>query len=221
MAGIRFLLALVSILNVLAVKADIWWVYENPGEDGKIEMPEKWQIPEKYFPVIDLLIDELPCIHNHKIKVKYASLNTTMTARPTFSSLFKSRTNRTYVIRINNNQSFKGVRYHDIPDNARIGLWAHELMHIKDYSNRSFWGVMFRGWQYLSKSGKMRFEREIDRMVVDAGLGDYLYQWSYYVMEEADVCPGYKAFKQKIYLSPCQIIGNCDNAELEPLMDQY
>jgi hypothetical protein len=205
MGGIRVLVVLSYILNAFFIQGSNRVVDENPEGEIKNSMPERWRISENHLHDIDPLIDALPYMHNQKIKVKHAAIKTTMTARPTLASLFKLRKNRTYIIRINNNDSFSGVLYKDIPSEARIGLWAHEMMHIKDYDSRGFWGVLYRGWQYLSIKGKIRFEREIDQMVIDAGLGAHLYRWSYFVMEESHICPAYKAFKQKIYLSPCEI----------------
>lgn len=221
MGGIRVLLVMGYILNALFVQGNNWLEGENV--DGKIknQMPDKWRISNKHLETIDLLIEALPCMHNQKIKVKHAALKTTMTARPTLVSLFKSRHNRTYTIRINNNDSFSGVLYNNIPTEARIGLWAHEIMHIKDFDSRSFWGVLFRGWQYLSVKGKIRFEREIDQMVIDAGLGKYLYRWSYFVMQESDICPQYRTFKQKIYLSPCEINQSSGVTELNSFRQNH
>lgn len=209
------LLGLGIVFNVIVLRAEVKVVHEKADEEIPNIFPCKWLIPQKYFSVINPLIVALPCIHDQKIKVKYSSLKTTMTSRPSFGSLFKSRKNRTYVIRINSNESFKGVLYKDVPSDAKTGLWAHELMHIKDYKSRSFFGVVFRGWQYLSKKGKIRFEHEIDHMVIEAGFVDYLYQWSNYVLEESEASDSYKAFKRKIYLSACEIIGNCDDKIVE------
>lgn len=215
MARIRVLLGFGIVFNVLVLRAEVRVDQKKTSEEIQNLFPCKWLIPQKYFPVIDPLIIAMPCIQNQKIKVKYKSLKTTMTSRPSFGSLFKSRKNRTYVIRINNNESFNGVLYKDVPSDAKTGLWAHELMHIKDYKSRNFFGVIFRGWQYLSKKGKIRFEHEIDHMVIEAGFADYLYQWSNFVLEESEACPSYKAFKRKIYLSACEIIGNCDDTIVE------
>jgi len=216
MAGIRVLvLWLFMVFGCLSVYAQSNINPLNGDTNHQQLLPAKWKIPEKHFLPLEPIVSELSCLHGQKIKVKYASIKTTMMVRPSVGSLLKSRKNRTYVIRINNNDAFSGVLYHQVPDKARTGLWAHELMHIKDYKGRSVLGVFFRGWQYLSKRGKIRFEREIDQMVIDAGFGEYLWEWSNFVLEESDACPVYKAFKRDIYLKPCEILGNCDLLELE------
>lgn len=215
MEGIRVLvLWLFMVSGCLSVYAQSDINIQNGEANYRQLLPARWNIQEKHFQPLEPIVKELSCLHDQKIKVKYASIKTTMAVRPAVGSLLNSRKNRTYIIRINNNDTFPGVLYQHVPDKALTGLWAHELMHVKDYMERNFFGVVFRGWQYLSKSGKIRFEREIDQMVINAGFGEYLWEWSNFVLEESDVSPAYKAFKRDIYLKPCEIFCNCDLIEL-------
>lgn len=152
------------------------------------------------------LIDSLSTALKCRIKVKEAKISTTLNARPAVLSIFGKRENRKYIIRVNNNPHFKGIRNHDVPLPARDGLWVHELMHIKDYQSRSTWGILKRAAQYLTVSGRKVFEHEIDRMVVRQGYGDALYQWANFIMFESDASESYKAYKQSVYLTPAQIM---------------
>ncbi len=168
--------------------------------------PANWTVPENFQDVFDLLIDDIPYLHNQKIKIRKNKLGTTMSARPTWGSLiFRKRENRTYLLQVNNDKTFDGVLYEDVPEMARVGLMMHELMHIKDYQSRNFFGVLQRGWQYLSKSGKKKFEYEIDQMVMDAGYRNYLLLWALFIMEESEASDAYKDFKREIYRSPFDI----------------
>src|SRR5690606_17886223 len=128
--------------------------------DAQVKIwPAAWIVPDKFKDVFDLLVDDIPYLHNQKIIIRKKKLRTTMSARPTWGSLiFRKRENRTYLLQVNNDKAFDGVLYEDVPEMARVGLMMHELMHIKDYQSRSFCGVLQRGWQYLSKSGKKKFE---------------------------------------------------------------
>jgi hypothetical protein len=173
--------------------------------------PAAWVVPDKFQDVFDLLIDDIPYLHPQKIIIRKKKLSTTMSARPTWGSLiFRKRENRTYLLQVNNDKTFDGVLYEDVPEMARVGLMMHELMHIKDYQSRNFFGVLQRGWQYLSKSGKKKFEYEIDQMVMDAGYRSYLLLWALFIMEESEASDAYKDFKREIYRSPFDIFIDLD-----------
>ena len=172
----------------------------------KGQTPENWDFPEKYDSLVVFLSDSLDDILDVKIKVKEKRIGTTMAMRPSFFSVFKKPEKRTYVLCINNREDFSGILFRDVPHEARIGLVAHELMHVRDYQARGFGGIVERGWQYLSKSGKHKFEHEIDQMVIDAGFGFFLYYWSAYVLEESDVDEKYREFKRRVYMNPKKIL---------------
>jgi hypothetical protein len=172
----------------------------------KGQIPEKWEFPETYDSLVVFLSDSLDDILHVKIKVKEKRIGTTMAMRPSFFSFFKKPEKRTYVLCINNNEDFSGILFQDVPHEARIGLLAHELMHVRDYQGRGFGGLVERGWQYLSKKGKHNFEHEIDQMVIDGGFGFFLYYWSAYVLEESDVDEKYREFKRRVYMKPKSIL---------------
>lgn len=173
---------------------------------GLPSLPAAWTIPEAYHDVFELVAEFIPNLHNQNIVVRAGKLATTMNVRPSlFSLLFKNRDKRTYVIRVNTDSDFNGVLYEDVPELARVGLVMHELMHIKDYKSRNFFGVLQRGMQYLSVRGKTKFEQEIDRMVIEEGMRNYLFLWALYIMEESDAGFDYKEFKRSTYLTPAEI----------------
>jgi len=191
----------------------------NTGNEGEATheaqakiWPAAWVVPDKFQDVFDLLIDDIPYLHHQKIIIRKKKLSTTMSARPTWGSLiFRKRENRTYLLQVNNDKTFDGVLYEDVPEMARVGLMMHELMHIKDYQSRNIFGVLQRGWQYLSKSGKKKFEYEIDQMVMDAGYRSYLLLWALFIMEESEASDAYKDFKREIYRSPFDIFIDLDD----------
>jgi hypothetical protein len=150
-------------------------------------------------------VDSMAVALGCKILIKESTISTTLNARPVVKSLFGKRSQRRYVIRINNRDDFDGVKLSDVPIDAQIGLWYHEMMHIKDYQSKSLFGLARRGLQYLSVNGKRIFEHEIDRMVIQNGYGNYLYQWSHFSMVSSNASEEYKSFKSSIYLTPDQI----------------
>ena len=188
---------------VIALFLLIAW-FSNSSVKG--QTPENWDFPEKYDSLVVFLADSLDDILDVNIKVKEKRIGTTMAMRPSFFSFFKKPEKRTYVLCINNRADFSGVLFRDVPHEARVGLLAHELMHVRDYQSRGFGGLVERGWQYLSKRGKHKFEHEIDQMVIDAGFGFFLYYWSAYVLEESDVDEKYREFKRRVYMKPKTIL---------------
>lgn len=170
------------------------------------QTPENWDFPEKYDSLIVFLADSLDDILDVKIKVKGKHIGTTMAMRPSFFSFFKKPEKRTYILCINNRDDFHGVLFRDVPHEARVGLLAHELMHVRDYQSRGLGGLVERGWQYLSERGKHKFEHEIDQMVIDSGFGFFLYYWSAYVLEESEVDEKYREFKRRVYMKPKTIL---------------
>jgi hypothetical protein len=185
---------------------------------GNAQIPEKWDFPAEYDSLVVFLADSIEDLHDVKIKVKEKRIGTTMSMRPTFFSFFRKPQNRSYVLHINNCEKFSGVLLQDVPREARVGLLAHELMHVRDYHHRNVFGLAERGWQYLSEKGKHRFEHEIDQMVIDEGLGFFLYYWSAYVMEESDIDEKYRKFKRRVYMQPKRILTELNElGEIETL----
>lgn len=174
------------------------------------QVPEKWDFPEKYAPAVAFLADSLEDLHDVKIKWKEKKIGTTMAMRPTFFSFLKKPGKRTYVLIVNKQEEFDGVLLQNVPEEAQVGVLAHELMHVRDYESRHFGGLVKRGWQYLSKRGKKRFEHEIDQMTIDAGFGFFLYHWSTYVLDDSDAGREYRRFKRKVYMRPDSIISELD-----------
>jgi len=148
-----------------------------------------------------------PELANTRIIFKKANLKTSLTTRPTFFSLlFRSKKNRTYVVRIDEFEN--KIRVKDAPFNAKIGVFGHEFSHIVDYSQRSIWGVFGRGFAYLSKKKKADFEKHIDRLTIEHHLRTQLYDWAVFVLNSPNGTEEYKLFKREIYLEPDEIMGD-------------
>lgn len=163
-------------------------------------------IPEEYAAPILQTLSYFPELSDTKIVFKKSRIKTTMSARPTIASvLFKHRSKRTYVIRINTTKKDSIVTIDKVPFNAKIGLVGHELSHIVDYSEKGIWGIFKRLISYTNAKSKSKFEDEIDRMTIERGLGWQLYDWAYYVLYKSDATSSYKSFKEKIYMSPSTI----------------
>lgn len=171
----------------------------NFGQNKEIIPPYRLSILKtlSYFPELKFT----------RIKFKKANLKTSLTTRPTFFSLlFRSKENRTYVVRID--ESEDKIRIKDAPFNAKIGVFGHEFSHIVDYSQRTIWGVFGRGFAYLSNKKKANFEKHIDRLTIEHHLSTQLYDWAVFVLNSPNGTEEYKLFKREIYLEPEEIKGN-------------
>ena len=172
----------------------------------KLQLALNKTVISEYELVTYLALSYFPELSETRIKFKSTRIKTTLNARPTVASLiFRSKTKRKYVIRINNQVKDSVIFFNDVPFNAKIGLIGHEFSHLRNYSQRSFRKVLMRLFSYSNKKSKAKFEKEIDLATVQIGLGWQLHDWAKYVLEYSKASVKYKAFKQAIYLTPLDI----------------
>lgn len=133
----------------------------------------------------------------------------TMQARPTFDSFFKTRKKRKYLILISKRFkiSRKDFSTLDIPDDIFIGWIGHELGHIMDYQNRSRWNLIWFGIQYLfSENHIIEAERAADRFAEQHNMEDYILKTKNFILNHADITEVYKNRMKRYYLSPEEIM---------------
>jgi len=152
-----------------------------------------------------------PQLENTKIEFRFKKniKKSTMQARPTLGSFFKSRKNRSYVILISETFKIadKSFLTRHIPDDIFIGWIGHELGHIMDYQNRSKLNLIWFGLKYLlSQSHIVEAERAADSFAVAHGMEDYILKTKDFILNHADITPSYKARIVKYYLSPEEIM---------------
>jgi hypothetical protein len=163
-------------------------------------------IPGRYELAALTALSRFPELDSTKIVFKPKKIKTTLNTRPAvWSLLFGNRQNRKYIIRINKRKKDSLIMFDQVPFNAKIGLLGHEFSHIIDYKNKGLTGVAKRGWTYGNKTQKEQFEKEIDSITINRGLGWQLYDWSEYVLKKSEAKQSYKEFKKEIYLEPDEI----------------
>ncbi len=164
-------------------------------------------IPDEYESAILTALSFIPELESTEIIFKMSKINTSLNARPKFGSgLFRRKGKRKYVVRIHPPTEDSTVTLDQASFNAQVGVFGHELNHLVDYSQRSFFGIMERGLAYFSSKSKQKYEKEIDRMTIACGLGWQLHDWSRFVVEESIGTIKYKKFKREIYLEPVEIV---------------
>jgi len=189
-------------------------------DSSNSRFPKISEIPVNYRDPILFTLSYFSELRNCNITFKSKRIRTTVNVRPSFGSLlFNSKSNRKYIVRINNSRKDSVITLNEVPVDALIGLFGHEFSHIVDYKSKSFWGVIHRAYSYLNKNKKEQFEKEIDLLAIQHDLGSFLYQWSAFVMFNSDASCKYKQFKKDIYLEPQEIESYCNgfNNDLNPI----
>jgi hypothetical protein len=145
-------------------------------------------------------------LKNKNIRVEEKKIRTTMRCRPKIFSLFREKKNRRYLIIINNDSAVnKAILLKNIPQQAQIGVIAHELGHIIDYENKSNFVIFTDGIKYLFLDSRAKFEKHVDQIAIDKGFGEQLYQFIDFILKNKDIPEKYKDYKKRIYLSPEEI----------------
>ncbi len=163
-------------------------------------------IDSAYELSVFIALSHYPELKNTQIEFKEQKLRTTCNARPTIgSTLFRNRDHRKYIIRINNSLADSVIQLKNASLNAQIGLFGHELAHIKDYETRNFLKMVELVFARFSKRRLANFEKEIDALTIRNGLGWPLFDWSDFVINKSCASAKYKKFKQSIYLQPKDI----------------
>ncbi|TLX76945.1 hypothetical protein E9993_04475 [Labilibacter sediminis] len=171
--------------------------------DFENQMGINKEVPLEFSKPVYHALSYYPELKQTHIKFKYKKIGTTLNARPTIGSLFfRKKENRRYVIRINKTKADSVINFSDVPYNAQVGVLGHEFAHFIDYSQKGIWGVFKRLLSYTNKKGKEKFEKEIDQLTIDRGLGWQLHQWADLVLNDEKVNAKYKKLKQEIYLTP-------------------
>lgn len=133
----------------------------------------------------------------------------TMQARPTFWSFFRSRNKRRYVVMISRRFKItnKECNTADLPTDVLIGWFGHELGHIMDYHDRSNANLLAFGWKYLfSPRYVQEAERIADSNAVAHGMEEYILATKNFILNNADISRKYRQRIKKFYLSPEEIM---------------
>lgn len=156
-------------------------------------------------------LSHYPELRKTHIEFKFKeSLNRSlMKAQPKFSTLFRDRAKREYIILMSKNFTLDGISldFKTIPNNVLIGWLGHELGHIMDYRERSSLNLTWFGLRY-SFSGKhiKEAERTADTYAVTSGMRSYILETKKFILEHVELSDKYKNRIKKLYLSPDEIL---------------
>jgi hypothetical protein len=167
-------------------------------------------IPQEFEVQTFIALSYYPELRDTHIEFIRTNIKTTMACRPTTGSLTR-RYNREYVITIDNDDEQKGVVLDDVPFNAQVGVIGHELAHIIDYENKGTGSIAKLGVDYATGNYPPDFEKGVDKITIQRGLGWQLFDWADFVLNKSKASKEYKEFKRKTYLSPDEIKREIEN----------
>ncbi|WP_439128513.1 hypothetical protein [Polaribacter sp.] len=168
-------------------------------------------IPANIKNEVETALAYYPQLKNINIEFKFKKniKKSTMQARPTFDSFFKTKRNRKFLILISEKFKISGREFStiDIPKDIFIGWIGHELGHIMDYQNRNKLNLIWFGLKYLfSDNHIVEAERAADSFAVKHNMEKYILKTKDFILNHADISEVYKNRIKRYYLSPEEIM---------------
>lgn len=168
-------------------------------------------IPDTISFEIESALKYYPALKGKHIEFRFKKniKKSTMQARPTFGSFFRTRKNRKYIILISETFKISDKKFltTHIPSDILIGWIGHELGHIVDYQDKNKLNLIWFGLKYLfSDNHIIEAERAADTYAVAHGMEDYILKTKDFILNHSDITQTYKLRIQKYYLSPEEIM---------------
>jgi hypothetical protein len=161
---------------------------------------------------INYILRFYPTLKYRKIIVKAVSKGSPLAARPTFWSIFKRAEKRDYLITVSKSthSTIDSILLSKLSLNSQIGVLAHEMSHIYDYSTDHFFHFVILFLNHASRKKMNEFEYSTDKVTVEQGLGYPLLSWSSEVITKLKIenwqgVKGYEAYKRNTderYMKP-------------------
>lgn len=173
------------------------------------EVYKNKEIPKELKSEINKALSYYPALKDVPIifKLKKRVRGSVMQAQPHFKTLLKGR--KGYVINISKDLNIKDkkIMIQDLPQDALIGWIGHELGHVMDYLDRSFFGMVIFGFGYIfSRKYLLGAEREADLYAVKHGLAENIISARNFILNHADLPKWYKEKIRQFYLSPEEVL---------------
>ncbi|MBU2949364.1 hypothetical protein KO493_01495 [Tamlana agarivorans] len=185
----------------------------------------KHVIPNSIAKEVSKALSYYPELSDVSIEFRFKSniKKSTMQAQPLFGSFFKSRRNRSYVIRISEKIKIadRVFKTEDVPEDVMVGWIGHELGHVMDYQRMSNSELMWFGVNYLlSDNHIIEAERAADTFAVSHGMAEYILATKNFILNHADIENKYKLRIKKYYLSPEEIMEMVEKADEKDSQDK-
>lgn len=138
------------------------------------------------------------------VENKFYGIQHTLRAYPPLLSLFNKAKNRVYPIVINTNKDIP-ISFYDLNKEQQQGIFAHEMAHIVEYAQLTSWQLVQFSLRFaFSKTFTENMEKEVDKMAIAKGCGEYLLaQRTFFKQQNSD--QKHTEYVDYLYLSPKQI----------------
>lgn len=160
---------------------------------------DKYIIPDEIKEAALCALVYYPELSEYRLVFKYRNIIGTVNARPDVMNLFRKRTNRKFILLINNNKGEeRGLSMLQIPFNAKVGWFGHEFAHVYTYHLMNNLQSLIFSIRYIS-SGKYakKVERYTDLIAIQRGFLFQLYEGDNYLRNNTEITKKYK--KRTLY----------------------
>lgn len=144
-------------------------------------------ITPQFKKTIEIALSYYPSLKKTKIQflvMKWKWFHSS--ALPNPLTIFLPKKWRSYIIIISD-ETKKELEHwllKNLPEKLQIWILWHELAHIVDYENKSFFQVIQILWRYLIPSKRKKFENSIDILAIKHGIGYYLHGFYTYLIKK-------------------------------------
>jgi hypothetical protein len=153
------------------------------------ELRNKFGQHKKYTPEYEKLVlpalSFFPELKNYRITFKVRNHGAPLSTRPSYGSMFRHASKRTYMVFISSDTSsqWKEIQLNRVPIMAQIGIIGHEISHIIEFKEKNTFGLIGLGVNHISTPYMNKFEFQADSIGIAHGMGDYFLVWAIHARE--------------------------------------
>ena len=168
------------------------------------------RIPLELVDVITKTLEHYPELKDVSIDFVFFNgmHNSFMQAKPKPLSLLSGHKNRVYMVQMMSSMMIEDsiIPIHELPEDALIGWFGHEIGHIVDYESMNVGDIIIFSLKYLfSKQFVMLTEERVDRIAIKHGLGENNIAWKNYVKSQESLPEAYRNKVGKMYIPESEI----------------
>ena len=157
---------------------------QSAGDDDTLgKFAHNKNIPAEFRAPILKALSYFPELINLHIDFEIKKAYTPLTTKPSFTSVFKRRSHRTYVVTISNQtiDTLSHLLFKNLTFDEKVGIMGHELSHVVDFDKKNFFQTVRNGAGHLSSRFLDKMEYRTDLICIQHGLGKYLEKYSLHV----------------------------------------
>ncbi|MGC4036433.1 MAG: hypothetical protein QM764_10755 [Chitinophagaceae bacterium] len=130
-----------------------------------------------------------PELQNISIEFVIRKTYTPLSTSPSFSSMIKRKSKRTYIVTISDQSidTLNHLLFKNLSFVEQVGVIGHELSHVVDFDHKNFFQSVRNAIGHLSKRYLDKMEYKTDMICIQHGLGKYLEAYSMHVRQSMHV----------------------------------